>query len=274
MIVIHTLTKQLHQNRAEIFQKGLQKHGINALITVSENPITCDLAVMWGITHFPRVIQQQKQNNKNYLVWEAGYILDRDKWKSLGYNGLNGYANFCNKNSPPDRWEQYFSHLIKPWKESGDYILLTGQVNGDASLRPVHGQVDYQGIVDNLKEYTTLPIHYRKHPHPSKPTAPCPKNAIPSRGTLEEALSGAKCVVTFNSNTCVDAILNGVPCIVLDRGAMAWDVCGHSLSQVNDPPKPSRQQWCYDMAYTQWTMEEIESGETWEHLKKYKYILL
>lgn len=266
-IVIHTVAKQLHRNRAEKFRKGLQKHGLDATIQHG-NPTPCDLAIMWGIFHFPRVIQQQKRNNKDYLVWEAGYILDRHKWKGLGYNGLNGRADFVNQNSPPDRWNKYFSPLMKPWQGDGEYILITGQVTGDASLKPVNGRVDYQTIVSQIKQFTSLPVHYRKHPHPKRPSAPCPKGAIPSKGTLEQALSKAHVVVTFNSNTCVDATLAGVPCIVLDKGAMTWDISDHHLNRVNNPSKPDRTQWAYNIAYTQWTMEEIENGEAWDHLKK------
>ena len=268
-IIIYSHSKQLHQNRAKIFQKGLQKHGLlDVTITTNNKPVPCDIAVMWGISHFQKVIMSQKLHKKDTLVWEAGYILDRHKWKGIGYNGLNGRADFCNKNSPPDRWEQYFSHLLQPWKDDGKYILLTGQVTGDASLQPVNGRVNYQEIVNEIKKYTKLPIHYRKHPHPKRSSAPCPKGAIPSKGTLEQALSKAHCVVTFNSNTSVDAILSGTPCIVLDKGSMAWDVCGHNLNEVNDPPRPDRMQWAYDTAYTQWTMKEIESGDAWEHLMK------
>jgi hypothetical protein len=29
---------------------------------------------------------------------------------------------------------------------------------------------------------------------------------------------------------------------------------------------PPREQWLNDLAYTQWTLEELKSGEAWKHL--------
>jgi len=50
---------------------------------------------------------------------------------------------------------------------------------------------------------------------------------------------------------------------------MAWDVCSHDLSQIVNPLIPDRETWLDRLAYCQWTPEEIESGETWEHLSTY-----
>jgi hypothetical protein len=83
-----------------------------------------------------------------------------------------------------------------------------------------------------------------------------------SKGTLERDLSEAACVIAYNSNATVDAVLAGIPAITVDEGAMAWDVTSHHVSQAL--VTPDRNEWFRRMAWTQWTLQEITSGEAWE----------
>jgi hypothetical protein len=43
---------------------------------------------------------------------------------------------------------------------------------------------------------------------------------------------------------------------------MAWDVTSHHVSQAL--VTPDRNEWFRRMAWTQWTLQEITSGEAWE----------
>lgn len=258
-----------HQvERAESFRRGLMRHGYNAKVYPTSTPVPCDLAVFWGMHHSRGLRQQQEQRGLNWLIMERGYVGDRFHWTSLGYNGLNGRADFLNKGSPGDRWEKYFKQYMKPWKSyvNGDYILLTGQVSGDASLAAVNGRVDYDAIIGGIRAYWDGPIHFR--PHPQRPI-PAPRDTILSTGTLTDAFSKAHVTVTYNSNTAVDSVLAGIPAIVMDRvGCMAGPVCGDDLYEIILGGQiPDRTQWAHDIAYTQWSPEEIENGDAWEHLK-------
>jgi hypothetical protein len=81
-----------------------------------------------------------------------------------------------------------------------------------------------------------------------------------------EDLQGAHAVVTFNSNTGVDAVIAGVPIFTIDRGSMAWEVSDHDLSEIEKPNLYDREQWAHNLAYTQWTMAEMAGGWAWSHL--------
>ena len=87
-------------------------------------------------------------------------------------------------------------------------------------------------------------------------------NAPVIGGTLTEAIGNAAWVVTYNSNSAVDAVLAGVPSVSCDVGSMAWDVTGHDVAVK--PPSPDRKEWAAKMAWAQWTDDEIESGRAWE----------
>jgi len=250
---------------AKAMKSGLEAHGLS--VEISEKSIGCDLAIIHGLRRFSHFAKWQRARKRDFLVVERPYLGGKG-FMSLGFNGLNGRADFQNKQSPPDRWEAKFAYHLKPWRPSGRYVLVTGQIATDKALGPFAPQLDYQWLVDDIRSMTDLPIVYRGHPKESKWKAPHPIGARRKKGTLSMALKDAFCTVTISSTTSVDSVLAGTPCIVLDKGSMAWPVCGKSVMDLLQPPRPDRTQWAYDMAYTQWSLREIASGEAWEHLKK------
>lgn len=241
---------------ADAMAEGLMAHGESVERRQIHDHVDSDLAIIWGHGK-PGVIEHQKSIGKDYLVMERGYIGDRQKFTSLGFNGLNGRAEFNNQHSPPDRWEKHGFEL-KPWKYGGDYVLIMGQVPGDQSIRHIDIREVLHSVADNIND---KPVYYRPHPLAHETWTPAPVYY----GTLDECLAGAEYVVTVNSNSAVDAILSGTPAVALDEGSMAWDVATHRLKQLII--RPDRTQWAYNLAYCQWTEEEIRSGEAWEHLK-------
>ena len=87
-------------------------------------------------------------------------------------------------------------------------------------------------------------------------------------------------MVAYNSNTLTQSVLEGIPSFCFDPASMAAPVClkpkvlGHQnlFHWSTDPESflPSdkaRGQWLNDLAYTQWTLDEIKNGAAWEHLK-------
>ena len=240
-----------HHRWLSAFEAGLRRHGVEALW----NPADCELAVMWSHRN-TALIRQQRQSGRQYLVMEAGYIGNRLENTSIGYNGLNGYADFCVEAVPADRWCR-FADLMKPWRTGGEYYLLIGQVPGDASLK---GNDMSQWLRQIPTEIKGLPVYYRPHPLGAANT-----HHRRIEGSLSAALDSARAVITFNSNTAVEAVLAGVPAITLDRGSMAWEVSSHSLEGAL--VMPPRQRWAERLAYCQWTQQEIESGAAWAHLK-------
>ena len=265
-INIHSVRNAQHQlETAQRFQKGLLRHNINSTIGHPVNG-KADLNVFWGV----RFASKYTQGRGDFIVMERAYFEDRFQFISLGYNGLNNRGDFLNKNMPDDRWRKHFDDgRLEDWKTGGDHVLITTQVKGDMSL--THVDVDYQKIINQIKENTDLPIKIKHHPlRPSNWGQLKGAEVINSKMPIEEAFENAKVVVTINSNSGVDAILKGVPVINIDHGSMVWDVAmQNDFSQINNPPNPDRSQWAHNTSYCQWLPEEIESGEAWEHLKAF-----
>ncbi len=234
-----------------------------------------DVAIIFGVhkarvpVSWPRgeVFRRQRENNFDVVVLETGYINRGDgeaHHYAAGFNGLNGRADFRNKGMPPDRWRRLGK--LKPWSALayGD-ILLCAQVPWDASV----DHTDHIGWLQSA--YAALSKHkgrvvFRPHPKAGNvyPLFPCRYSHEP----FGEALKSCSVVVTFNSNCAVEAVIEGVPAISVDSGSMAWEVTGHSFGEVDTPKMADREQWAADLAYSQWTLDEMRRGEAWAHLTK------
>lgn len=256
-VIIQARPGIFYHEHAQALVEGMTKHGrVTAEIRQDRSYASCDLYVMWGYRN-AACIQQQKVRNKNVLIMERGYIRDRFKYTSLGFNGLNGQADFVNNGMPSGRWDTVFADLMKPWRvnESG-YVLLIGQTPNDMT----HAHIDInKWYLEALTECTKLGLPVRFRPHP---------NVIKMPTSLDQDLAGARVVLTFNSNTGVDAVLAGVPVIAVDPISMVHKLVGGNYENLLNLQYPDRTQWARDIAYTQWTVEEIKSGEAWDHLKK------
>ena len=246
-----------HQTKAmEALSKGIDDK--TNIINVNRLSATiAETCVCWGVRHMALL----KPYYKKIVVVERGYFNDRMTYYSLGIGGLNGHADFNNKNSHADRWLKNGPD-IKQWKSGGDYYLVMGQVDGDQSIKGVNMNNWYRKIADELMEKTDKPVYYRAHPL-SRKYIDCLQTMD---GDLDTALINACGVITYNSNSGVDAILAGVPTMTQDRGAMAYSIAAHNVNQLIDFDYPDRDQWLYNLAYTQWTLKELENGTAWNHL--------
>ena len=256
---------------ANALLKGMHKCGFtNSMIAHDFVPEPdLDLACVWAHKQ-PQIFEHQKKRNKPYLILERAYIADRFHWVSLGYNGLNGIANFLNNDiTDMTRWNKHFSHLVKPWRVKKDgYALVIGQVPGDWAIRHTNINQWYEDVIAELNR-RDIPVVFR----PNKMFGPQVK--IKNKALkftydpiedLEESLSHARCCVTYTSNSAVIAAVNGVPSVSCHPISMTYDKVS-STSLNNLDYTPDRSDWFAKMAYCQWLPEELEDGTAWEHLK-------
>jgi len=265
IILYHNTAK--HQiEHINLFAQGLRRHGYDFEMGNQRRPAECDLAVFWS-AHFQHLIETQEHAGKDYIILERGYFGDRNEMTSIGFNGLNGRANFLNDNSDGDRWNALGGQYL-PWKADGDYILVMGQVMGDASLKNVDFIHWIRSANYELQFLYEKPIVCRPHPLQSAKNrhSPCHDFENVSTKTLAEDLKSAFCVVTYNSNSGVDAAMAGVPVVACDFGSMAWPIAAQGIREKLK--RPDRKQWAHNLAYCQWTDAEIKGGDAWDHLKQ------
>lgn len=253
-----------HHKVLTAFADGVRNTGAECFINPVEQFAPCDAAVVFGVRkkavayskHRGTIFDTMRRDKKPVVVIDSGYV-NRDTYFMVGLNGLNGRANFRNESCGPDRWEVLGVEL-KPYRDEGDHILVCGQIPWDASVQDFDHEKWCLDIVHKLKKITPRPIRFR--PHPKIARAPLPP--------IEHDLERAYAVVTFSSNSGVDAAIAGIPVFALDKGSMAWPVSSHDLTYIHNPLKPLREPWAFNLAYTQWTIEEMKEGLPWRHLTR------
>ena len=244
-----------------------------------------------------RKIRQHHEKNGGVCISFDGGI-----WTSMG-NRATDWAkhyfrcglwspmndgNFLNKNSPGDRWKQIESFLetkSKPWRENGEHILLCTQPidNWSMSRTKTDPYKWVDEVVEKLKPHTNRKIKLRPHPnhaikcaqdmakkHPQIEVTSVTKGGGPTadyRFTFLEELQNCWAMVTHNSTAAVDAATYGIPAFLTSDLCLAWDVGNADFSKIETPATPDRTQWLNDLAYANWTIDEVKSGMVWKRFR-------
>lgn len=255
----------------------------------------CDVVVQYGEWNFGRnklrgvVHEYCHKNNTPKIILDIGFVLNYRKeahsnmkqYSSVGMGRFKRDGEYFNKNSRSDRWEYLEAKgvKVKPWRKDGKHIVIFGQNNNAAST----AHIDFPGwlmqTLKMIKKQTKRPVIYRQHPNAKLEDIPIGVNGyLPENlrkdfklsrpdKTIEYDLHQAWCSITKTSNACVESLLEGVPVITDDELTIAYDVCGHDFSDIENPHMPDRTQFFYDLAYCQWSIPEIKVGMPWMHLK-------
>lgn len=271
-----------HINTLEAMAAGIPGADLRPLesYSIEEAP---DVAVVFGVykravpysAQRGRVLEVQRYLGKRTLVLEKGYV-KRDEYYAAGWEGLNGRANFMNCAMPGDRAAELGVEL-QPWNLDGNYALIMGQVPWDASVEHTNFFVWVADSILRIKRISDAPILFRPHPKAEgdfsemyEMMAQHGVKVMDATTPLSVAIEGAQAIVTFNSNTGVDALLAGKATLSFDRGSMIWRASRHHYEYLLDPglmiAQVDRQQWLNDIAYAQWTHEEMRDGMAWQHL--------
>jgi hypothetical protein len=122
--------------------------------------------------------------------------------------------------------------------------------------------------IENIRQYTDRPIIFRPHPRcPVKNVERQFKNVVRQQphqipGTYDDfdmKFKDVYCTVSWTSNPGIHSVIEGVPSYT-SPSSLAWDVSIKSLTNLDNPPLPDRQQWLNDYTWTEFTVEEIAQG--------------
>jgi hypothetical protein len=147
-----------------------------------------------------------------------------------------------------DRWRNLCLKLA-PWRH-GNHILVCPP--GDVFLAAFAGMTQKEWLAQTLAKLEAntdrrIQIRYK----------PTPGIAGPS---LQDDLQDCHALVTFMSNTAVEAVMAGVP--VFCTGRCAASTVGRSnLALIDYPAYPERAGWLAALAANQWTLDELRAGK-------------
>lgn len=253
--------------------KGAQLLGLDATLLRSNTyrgQPEHDVAVFYGLSDGLRRIFDVYRRNRRAVYIDLGYWGRRKRTRYDGYhkvavNSRHPTAYFQHKLHDHSRFGK-FGIPVQPWRRRGRHILLAGMSAKAAAAEGFTPEQFEREAVRQIREFTDRPIVYR--PKPNWLMAKMIPGARLQRGSdipLAEALRNCHAVVTHHSNVGVDALLAGIPCITLDGVASVMG--SRKFADIEDPPMPDgRDQWAADIAWTQWTVEEMRQGRAFRYL--------
>ncbi len=260
-IAVYRVPGRTHEDHLCAMQRGLARHGIQTEFFSDMPTGSFDACVVWGWAVGKRV---RDSFDCPMLVMERGYIGDRFEWTSCGWDGLNGRARFTQVDDGK-RFNRHFGHMLKDWKKSdGGYSLIAGQVATDHNVAHINILSWYRDVAVRLWRAGMKPM-FRQHPVDTRRNVEMPAISFADivDGTLEEAFSVADMLVTYNSNSAIDALMSGIPVHVEDAGSMVYDLASHDLTKVYPDREPRLQQ----VAWCQFSMSELKSGDAWDTVR-------
>jgi len=283
-IVIYRSDKPHERNIADDMLSGAVIHGFDCEIRRMadyEDPTDdTDIAMIISVKgKSKRCMNDHLACGKHIIYVDKGYVRCKEQgahktmpqlWR-FSVDAFQPMAYFQKKSRPSDRWDA-LGISMRPRYTEGEYILFAGKSQkycdwwrlGDANKFAAK-------IIARIRKCTKKPIIYR--PKPSF------KNATPIEGTIFSGpnkkiyaeLDRVHCLVTHGSNASLDAIFFGIPAISLGE-CIANPVANAELINLKKelffPSESERLQWAYDLAYCQWTLEELKNGEAMQYLKE------
>jgi hypothetical protein len=193
-------------------------------------------------------------------------------YSTIGFDDFKGYGNYYSSNHSGERWNS-FNLEIKPWRKDGEHILIVGQPAHGFSASKFDIENWYPAIVSKLRELTDRPLFFRQHPLQKQlPNLPGVKMIGTYDQPLEKDFENCWAVISKTSSMTISALLNGIPVICDDDLNPGCDLAEKNVASINSPVMPTREQFFYDLAYTQWNLKEIEKGEPWRRLRDYIYV--
>lgn len=199
---------------------------------------------MFGHQRLEPMLRQAQAAGRTWYYGDHAYFgrgqFYRCTRSAMQHAGLEGDAD-------PRRFSR-FGIPIKPWRASGSHIVLCP--NSQSFLDRYGASNWVSETIAALAALTDRKIVLRWKSHGE-------------RHPLARDLVDAWAVVTFTSNSAVEAILAGIPAICTAPCAGA-SMGSASLAAIEAPAMPDgRLEWAARLANNQWTLEEMAAGLTW-----------
>lgn len=206
-----------------------------------------------------KIIKQCWQDQRVFRFIDTGYF-----GNSANPNNPNGWKhwhrivpnNLQHHSIMPvsdDRWRRHQIDL-SPRRE-GRKILIAVPDEKPCKFYNIELTAWLEQTVATVKRHTDRPIEIRQRD---------PNRQNRQRNSLTEALQDAHALVTFNSNAATEAVMQGIPSFVLAPCHAATPVANTDLTQIDSPWWPdhdTRYRWAASLAYGQFHIDEMRSGQ-------------
>jgi hypothetical protein len=156
----------------------------------------------------------------------------------------------------PERWRR-LGLTIAPWRKDGSHVLVCPPDEAYGQAWGLDHVAWLQSVLEALGSATDRPMVVRHRSKASSVTEP-----------FAEALRGSWALVTCTSNAAVEALLAGVP-VFCTHPCAAYRIGKPNLNEIEAPAMlADREQWAWNLAAHQWTLNEMRDGTCWRDLTR------
>lgn len=278
------------------FLRGVSVSNDTAIAHKEMNAIPCDVALIQGFVHehgkdAPHLrlrkdaVNLQRVNGKRSLIVDSNLFLYANKSNPLHYlrysfDGVFPTTGFYfDKDVDPSRWEKISKDLnipLKPYRTSGNHILICLQRNGGWSMRGLDVLKWMNNTIIEIQKYSNRPIIVRAHPGDKKIKQFLKINhrgvSLSTKENLVDDLQHAWATVVYNSSPSVASLIEGVPAFLTDpipTHSQSYEVANLGLQNIENPILNDRQSWIERLAMCHWKFDELKSGEAWQFFRRY-----
>ena len=237
----------------------------------SINTTPFDLAVLWGL--IGNNVTRIKHGEKPFIFCDMPYhgrldssknLTDRDYDRSYWRMCFGDIHNNTQHDLPNDRFKEWGIEL-SPYRE-GKYILICPSSESVTML--LHGVTVSQWIEStrkSIQQHTTKPVRVRMKPRAKGTSGPAAVSG--NTKTIEQELEDTHALVTSASLTAVDALKAGVPVFATSDSCPAAWCTNRDFSLLDNPNKYDRTRLFNNLAYKQFTIEELRNGTAYDIMR-------
>jgi hypothetical protein len=271
--------KERDEELAAAFQEGVLACGERCetrLLPAASEDTDADFIGLIG-TKNQTLIKHFRARGRNVLYFDKGFSDRASKHR----NGAGMWRVSVNTQQPTEyvatarhdlrRWQEIFGQTeLPPWRRRGKQIVIAHSSEKYSRLADLPSPTEWvERVVAEVRKHTDRAIFYR--PKPSwKAATPIPGARFVRDWPLARVLKGAHALITHGSYVCVDALVAGIPAIILGD-AVTRPVSSTSLAEIEAPRLASmeeRQQILANLAWAQYSIDEYRNGFAWRMIKE------
>lgn len=266
----YVLIREAPWYRREAFVAGLRAAGYDVRLARPDRGAPGDALVIWNryATNHDLATRFESEGG-TVLVAENGYIgaggsVPKFDVHPRGPRPADYYAISVHGHNGSGRWPSgdgsRFAALaieLKPWVMDGEHVLVCGQrgIGSPTMASPPDWHVKAAALLAKL---TKRRVQIRLHPGNDAPKRP-----------LADDLKGAHACIVWSSGSGITALIAGIP-VFYD--APHWICAGAAVqlshAKIEEPLREdaARLAALERMAWAQWRVEEIQTGEPFRRL--------
>tara|TARA_B100000575_G_scaffold287551_1_gene286086 strand:- start:727 stop:1536 length:810 start_codon:yes stop_codon:yes gene_type:complete len=264
---IHT-TKPRTQRYIDAFVRGAGQGKIYHFRELKQLPK--EQLTMYGIlAGSGEIYKQCEKENKDFYFMDHGYFTNAHVTPHWLRITKNKHCQNILQQRPSDRYEKNFKQDMKPWKK-GKKVLVLPPTNAIGNFFNTTDWLDK--TIKTLKENTDREIDIREKPY--NPIVA--KDHVGATVKIETKTvhkseinwNDYHAMVTYNSNTMVASLTNGVPVFCDPVNSAAAPISETDFSKIETPIYGDRVALFSSLAYNNWTLKEMADGTAWRMLNE------